>query len=221
MSGFSVLLLIAGGVGLALTVLLIIIVLWLDWRTLANGLHGFLTIAAGFWYVGQLIGRVGASIGADPALIQVGLRLAEAGFSALCVTLYLLSVVLSGAYSRALLLVSIPGALVMAAYQLFLSYLVVQPPYVPSADGILRYDYQPIWALLYGYLALATIVVGWQRRRKIGNWGLSGGLTLLAFGILLELISPEVRQHAIGLDVGIAGALWINYIQIRLQIVRP
>jgi signal transduction histidine kinase len=35
------------------------------------------------------------------------------------------------------------------------------------------------------------------------------------------VISPQFRQRALGLDLGIFGVLWINYVQVRLQIVRP
>src|SRR5579864_6524035 len=159
MSTLNALSLVAGGVGLALALLLIVVVLWLEWRTLANTLDGLLTLAVGFWYVGQLIGRVGAEIGADPSLVQDGLRLSEAAFSGVCVTLYLLAVVLSGGYSRVLVWVTLPGVLVLVIYQLFLSYISAGAFYVPSTDGTLRYTYETIWVLLYGYLALATIVV--------------------------------------------------------------
>lgn len=157
----------------------------------------------------------------NPSLIQVGLRLSEAGFSGVCVTLYLLAVVLSGGYSRVLVWVALPGALLLVIYQLFLSYIAADAFYVPSTDGTLRYAYESIWVLLYGYLALATIAVVWQRRRKIGDSGLQLGLIWVACGVMLEVISPQLRQRALSLDVGIFGMLWLNYVQVRLQIVRP
>src|SRR5579863_2522751 len=122
MSTLNSLSLIAGGVGLALAILMIVVVVWLDWRTLSNVLNGLLTLTSGLWYVGQLIGRTGAAIGPDPALIQFGLRLAGAGFGVLCVTVYLLAVVLSGGYSHALLWIALSGAAALLIYHLFLSY---------------------------------------------------------------------------------------------------
>ncbi len=162
-----------------------------------------------------------AGIGAEPTLTGVGAWLAEFGFALLCVGLYLFVVVLSGGISSRLLWLAVPGMALLIGYRAFLFAISAAPVYTAAGDGPPLYGYEPLWAVLYALMALAALAVIWQRRRKLPDVLLRIGLSTAAVGILLEVISPQLRQRALSLDVVVGGVLLIAYAQVRLQIVRP
>ncbi len=221
MPTLNVVLLVVGSVSLSLAVLMMLLVFWQDSRSLPNVLYGALTLAAVFWFAGTLIGRVSAFIGADATLITFGVRVTEAGFTAVCAMLYLFCVVLTGVYGRFFLRIAFISAVVILAYQLFILYFSSGTLYILAADGTLIYAYGVIWSLLYGVLAVATIFVTWQQRRKIPNQPLRMGVGLFGMSILVELISPQLRNHAVSLDMGVASMLLISYAMVRAQIIQP
>jgi signal transduction histidine kinase len=220
MSTLNVLSLIASGVGLALAALMLLLVIWLEWRSTANILHALFTLSAVIWYSGLLLGRTGAAINV-PEMVTFGVRLGEFGFAGFCMAMYLLTAVLSGGTGRFFLWTAVIGVLIVTGYQAFLVYIAADPLYEATADGTLIYAYEPLWSLMYGLLAAATIFVIWQRRRKIADQLLRAGFVIAAFGALIEVISPQFRGRGLSLLTGAMGVLIINYAQIRLQIVRP
>src|SRR5579859_5376028 len=220
MSALTSLALIGGGVALTLAALLSLLVLWLDWRTLSNALNSLITAAAAVWYLGSLVGRISADIGAPAGLTGIGAWLSELGFAVLCVGLYVYTVVLSGATSR-LLWLALPGMLLLIGYRAFLLAISAAPSYTVAENGSLLYGYDPVWAFLYGLMAFATLIVAWQRRRKLPDILLRIGLVVAALGAFVELVSPQLRQRGLSLDMVVCGIFLVAYAQVRLHIVRP
>ena len=220
MSTLNVLSLIASGVGLALAALMLLLVIWLEWRSAANIINALFTLSAVIWYSGLLLGRTGAAIEV-PSMVTIGVRLSEFGFAGLCMTTYLLAAILSGGTGRFFLWTAVIGVVIVTGYQAFLVYIAANPLYEATADGTLVYAYEPLWSLMYGLLAAAAIFVTWQRRRKIADQLLRGGMIIAAFGALIEVISPQFRGRGLSLLTGVFGVLLVNYAQMRLQIVRP
>ena len=60
-----------------------------------------------------------------------------------------------------------------------------------------------------------------QRRRKIRDRGLLAGIHMYALGMLIELISPELRDRSAGMDISSIAALLISYSLVRVQIIEP
>ena len=220
MSTLNNLALIVSGISCVLAALLLLLVLWLEWRSAAHILSALLTLSAIIWYSGLLLGHTGSAVEIAP-LVTVGVRLAEFGFAGLCMTLYLFAAVLSGSTGRFFLWTAFAGVVVVSSYQAFLIYIATDPLYEIAADGTLVYVYDPLWSLTYVLLAAATILVIWQRHRKIADPLLRTGLLITALGILIEVISPQFRERGLSLLTGIGGVLLISYAQMRLQIVRP
>jgi len=220
MSTLNVLSLIASGVGLVLAALMLLLVIWLELRNAANILNALFTLSAIIWYSGLLLGRTGAAINV-PSMVTIGVRLGEFGFAGVCLTLYLLTAVLSGGTGRFFLWTALTGVVIVTGYQAFLVYIATDPLYEATADGSLVYAYEPLWSLMYGVLAAATILVIGQRRRKIADQLLRAGLVIVAAGALIEVVSPQFRGRGLSLLTAAMGVLVVNYAQMRLQIVRP
>ncbi len=221
MSTLNFISLVVGGVGLTLSVLMLLLVLWQNSRSLANALQGALTLASVVWFVGTLIARIGVDINAPDTLITLGARMTGIGFSTMCAALYLFSVVITGGYGRLFLRIAAACMAVVVAYQVFVSYFASGALYVQTNGELALYTFDPIWSILYGMLAITAIGVVWQQRRKIRDSQLRIGVWGLAIAILIELISPQFRANSIGLDLAVCSVLLLSYAAVRSQIVLP
>ncbi len=213
--------LVVGGVSLLLASIMLLLVLWQDSRIQTNIFCGLFTAATVSWFIGMLVGRVAAYIGGPTALIDLGVRLAEAGFTAACVTLYLFAVVLTGGQGRFFLRTALASAVVVLGYQLFISYFATGPLYQQLEDGTLLYTYGPIWSLLYGFFAVAAAFIIWQRQRKVADPLLRLGVWGYVVGVLAELIAPQLRNRSIPLIICAPSILLIAYALVRTQIIQP
>jgi len=221
MSALNIISLVVDSISLTLAVLMLLLVFWQDSHSLPNALYGLLTLAMIIWFGGALLERVAVYIEAPIGLIGSGIRLAELGLTSVCVLLYLFSVVLTGAYSRYFLRVAGVGAAAIIVYQLFISYVASNPIDSTTDVNAITYSYGLSWSLLFGLLAVATLFVAWQQRRKFHDSLLRVGVSGIAIGILIELISPQLSSRLISLDMCVASTLLISYAQVRAQIIQP
>jgi len=213
--------LVINALTIALALFMLIIILWQDSRSEANLFFGVLMIMLVAWAAGILLGRVTAGIGGLGSLTEWGVRLLEIGFTGSCIGLYLFTVILSGGQGRWFLRLAVVSIVLVLAYQGLLAFSERTINFEIRPDGTLRYAFGPLPTLIYGTFSVATIAVAWQRRRKIGDNGLLFGICGFSLGMLLDLISPEMRNKSIGSDLSAVSALILSYSMVRVQIIEP
>lgn len=221
MSVINLVSLVAAGVSLLLAAVMLLLVIWQDSRNLSNLFCGLFTLTTILWFVGELIGRVASYIEAPATLIAFGVRVSEAGFTGACVTLYLFVVVLTGGQGRFFLRTALACAVVVVGYQVIIAYFVSGSLYSQGEDVTLNYSYGPVWSILYGFFGLAAIFVMWQRRRKVADPLLRVGTWVFALGVLIELVSPQLRNRSISMDFCAPSVLLICYAMVRTQVIQP
>ncbi len=221
MSVINLVSLVIAGVSLLLAAVMMLLVLWQDSRNLNNVFAGLFTLTTVLWFFGSLIARVSSYIDAPSTLIELGVRLSEGGFTGACATLYLLAVILTGGQGRFFLRTALVCGVVVFGYQIILAYFASGPLYSQIESGTLSYNYGPIWSVLYGFFAVAAIFVMWQQRRKVADLLLRVGVWLFAIGVLIELISPQLRNRSISFDFCAPGVLLVCYAMVRTQIIQP
>src|SRR5581483_9829530 len=145
----------------------------------------------------------------------------QIGFTGACVGLYLFAVILSGGQGRFFTRLAVLAILVVLAYQGFIAFSTVAPAFDVQPDGTLRYSFGSAATVIYASFVLMTLAVTWQRRRKIRDRGLVIGIFGFGLGVLVELISPELRNRSIGIDLSAVSSLVMSYSMVRVQIIEP
>jgi signal transduction histidine kinase len=221
MSAANTVALIVNALTIALSLFMLILLLWQDSRSATNLFFGLLMVMVVIWSAGMLLGRVTAYIGNLGMLTEWGVRLLRIGFTGSCFGLYLFTVILSGGQGRFFMRIAGVGIVLILIYQAFLAFSTTAPAFDVRPDGTLRYAFGSEATIIYVGFIAATMGVAVQRRRKIRDRGLLAGIHTFVLGMLIELISPELRDRSAGLDISSVAALLISYSLVRVQIIEP
>jgi signal transduction histidine kinase len=221
MSAANTIALIVNALTIALSLFMLILLLWQDSRSATNLFFAVLMVMGVIWSAGMLLGRVTAYMGSLGLLTEWGVRLLRIGFTGSCFGLYLFTVILSGGQGRFFMRIAGVGIVLILIYQAFLAFSTTAPAFDVRPDGTLRYSFGSEATVIYVGLIAATIGVAVQRRRKIRDRGLLAGIHMYALGMLIELISPELRDRSAGMDISSIAALLISYSLVRVQIIEP
>jgi signal transduction histidine kinase len=211
--------LIINGVSVALSLVLLVLILWQDSRSEINLAFAGLILAVMLWTAGSLFSRATVIIGSLNAVTDLGLRLLEIGFTASCVMIYLFVIVVTGGQRRIFTYLAL-GAGALMITQLVIGFSLT-PAYTARPDGALLYEYGLSGMLLYGSFAAVALFITLQRGRKFKERGLALGILGFTVGLLLELISPQLRALAITLDMVTISLLLLGYSLVRSQIIEP
>ncbi|MCC7208296.1 MAG: GAF domain-containing sensor histidine kinase, partial [Anaerolineae bacterium] len=204
---------------IALVVLLLL--LWQDSRSDLNLTFALFLGMVVLWASGNLLSRFAALGGAAPDLVATGVRLLEIGFTGSCVGIYLFTLILTGGRGQQFTQLAAASIALVVIYQAVLALTSSAPAYYIRDDGTLAYSFSPFGALLYATFALVTMLMAWQRPGKIkGRW-LRVGILVFCLGILIDLISPELRNRAVGMNIGALATLLTGYAMLRIQIIDP
>lgn len=218
LSGIALIVSIAA---LLLSLLMLILILWQDARSTNSRTYALFVGMVILWSSGVLISRLGASVSAAPSLISLGVRLIEIGFTGACVVSYLLVFVLSSAQGERLTRLIHATVWSVLILQSVLILSTELPRYQIRADGALIYRLSEWGVLTYTLVTTAALILLWQRRRKLkSRWSLFG-ISLFCLGVLIELISPELRYRGIGSSLSAVATLAISYAMLQTQIITP
>jgi two-component system, OmpR family, phosphate regulon sensor histidine kinase PhoR len=221
MSSVNTVSLLINALSISLTFFMLILLLWQDSRNADNLTFGLLLIMLVVWSTGSLVARMTVFAGGSESLIQWGTRLLELGFTGSTICLYLFTVVLSGARGRGFLYATSLAMVLLIMYQSWSIFASTSPAFEIRTDGSLRYAFNAMGLFLYASLMFAVVVLAWQRRRKIISTSLLFGLFGFSAGIIIELLSPELRSKSIGLDVSALSALVMSFSMVQVQIIEP
>lgn len=218
LSGIALIVSIAA---LLLSLLMLILILWQDARSTNSRTYALFVGMVIVWSSGVLISRLGASVGAAPSLISLGVRLIEIGFTGACVVSYLLVFVLSSGQGERLTRLIHAAVWSVLILQSVLVFSTELPRYQIRADGALIYRLSEWGVLTYTLVTAAALILLWQRRRKLkSRWSLLG-ISLFCLGVLIELISPELRYRGVGSSLSAVATLAISYAMLQTQIITP
>lgn len=212
--------LITNGLTLALALVLLLLVLWQDPRSLLNQLFAVFMLMVAVWAVGSLVARSAALIGADASFTNFGLRLLDIGFTGAALSLYLFVVVLTGAGGRLLRAFSLAAMGFFLAYEVLLSPIRAYDP-GPAGQGLLHYEFQVSSLAFYLLFGLATVFMVWRYRRKIDQPVLVIGILLFVAGQVIDLLSPDLRAAGVSVTVSAPAAMIISYAVVREQVMNP
>jgi signal transduction histidine kinase len=213
--------LVITSVTILISLVMLLLILWQDSRSTLNLTFALFLGMVMTWASGTLLSRFAAFAGAPTTLIATGVRLLEVGFTGACVMLYLFTMILTGGQGRQFTRVAAVSIGLVVSYQIVMALTSPAPAFSVRDDGTLVYAFNAFGAVLYATFTLATALMAWQRRRKIkGRWALPG-IYGFCIGILIELISPELRHRAIGIDISALSTLVISYAMLRIQIIEP
>src|SRR5450432_3192684 len=221
MSAANTIALLVNALTIALALFMLILLLWQDYSSRENLFYAVLLIMIVIWSMGALLARTSAYVGGPTELTNLGMSLLQVGFTGSCLGFYLFTVILSAGQSPRFLPIIAIGMLVLLAYQVGLSFLIARPVFEIQIDGTLRYDIDPVGTLFYGSLAFAATLISWQQRRKIRDTALLVGLYGFGIGLLVELISPDLRNKSVGLDICAVSAFTISFALVRIQMIKP
>ena len=212
--------LITNGLTLALALVLLMLVLWLDPRSPLNQLFALFLLMVLAWAAGSLVARTAAFVSVDAPLTAWGLRLLEIGFTGAALALYMFTMALTGAGGRWLRAASVAAMVLFLAYQLLLAPVRIHPPGA-AGDGALRYEFGASSLAFYLLFQLATVYMVWRYRRKVGQRTLVAGILLFAAGQALDLFSPDLRAAGVSVTVCAPAAMIISYAVVREQVMKP
>jgi signal transduction histidine kinase len=221
MSDANTVALVINSLTIALALPMLMLLLWQDSRSGVNLFFGLLMVMVIVWSTGMLLGRISAYVGNLTSLTEWGVRLLQIGFTGACIGLYLFAVILSGGQGRFFTRLAVLAILVVLAYQGFIAFSTIAPAFDVQPDGTLRYSFGSAATVIYASFVLMTLAVTWQRRRKIRDRGLVIAIFGFGLGMLIELISPELRNRSIGIDLSAVSALLMSYSMVRVQIIEP
>jgi signal transduction histidine kinase len=221
MAGVNTLAMVINGLTIAFSLFMLVVLLWQDSRSAVNLIFGVQMVMVVTWSVGMLLSRIGALTNSLNSVTEWGVRLIYVGYAGSCIGLYLFTVLISGGQGRFFMRVAIAGIIVLLLYQAFLFVSAKPPSFEARPDGSLRYAFDPASAVVYVCFVLWAIGLAWQRRRKIEDQGVLFGIYGFGLGMLIELISPELRYRSIGMATSATFALVISYSLVRLQVMEP
>ncbi|NLX11455.1 MAG: GAF domain-containing protein [Chloroflexi bacterium] len=217
----NVAVLVFNGLTLTLSLGLLILILWQDPTSEANRYFSLFLFMVIIWASGSFLGRAAAYVNAGPGTIQMGLRLLDVGFSGASISIYIYSAVITGVQGRWFRGVALTGLGLVFFYQVLLLIGNAPRPFEVSADGVLRYDFDPVSVALYLAFLGATVVLVWRDRRKIRGRALIIGILLFALGQMAGLLSPRFRMMGVAEIASSIAALIISYGVVRQQIMAP
>ncbi|PJF36091.1 MAG: hypothetical protein CUN49_07270 [Candidatus Thermofonsia Clade 1 bacterium] len=213
--------LILSTTAILLSLMMLTLILWQDSSSANSRIYGLFVGLMVLWISGVLISRLGSSIGTAFNLIALGLRLSAIGLTGACVVGYLLVFVLSSGQRQSLMRLIYGAVLGLVALQTLLLLSTEPARYQVRADGTLIYRLNEFSALAYGFVSLATLILLWQRRRKLKSRWSFIGIALFCAGVLGELISPELRYRNISSSLSAIGTLAVSYAMLQTQIIAP
>jgi signal transduction histidine kinase len=213
--------LVINSVTILLSLVMLILLLWQDSRSAVNLAFSIFLVMVVMWAGGTLLSRVAALVSDANSLTAWGLRLLEIGFTGSCVGLYIFTLILTGGQGRRFTWLAGVSVALVVFYQFMLLFSSTLPTFTVRPDGALIYTFNTLGTVLYLAFTVATILMARQRQRKIKGYWLRVGIYGFTIGILIELISPEFRYRAVGMDVSALSALLMSYALVRLQIIDP
>jgi signal transduction histidine kinase len=213
--------LLINGLTILFALVMLLQILWQESRTALNLSFAMFSASVMLWSGGSLIGRATAYVGAPTPLTALGLRLLEIGFTGACVSLYLFGFALTGSNGRRFVWVALLSVGTMLGFQGVIFISGTPPLFSVRADGALIYNFSPLSIALHGSFVVAALLVAWQRQRKIKGRGLLLGIAMFAVGVAVELVSPEWRYRAVGINISAIAALIISYAMLSVQIIEP
>ncbi|MBX3065625.1 MAG: GAF domain-containing protein [Anaerolineae bacterium] len=220
MSLANTLALVINGVSVALSLVLLVLILWQDSRSVQNLAFGGLIVIVMIWTAGSMLGRATAEIGGLRSLTELGVRMVEIGFTGACLGIYLFTTLATGGQRRAFWVVMIVLTILLIG-QLALGVFSLPPSFSVRADGGLVYGFGEFSALLYGSFGAVALFTAFSRREKFRQNSMLIGVSGFCVGILLELISPQLRTLSVSLNITTASLLVIGYSLVREQIIEP
>jgi two-component system, OmpR family, phosphate regulon sensor histidine kinase PhoR len=213
--------LVINALTIALALAMLMLVLWQDSRSSVNLVFGILMVMVVTWSLGAMLGRITAYIGSLGSLTEWGIRLLIMGYTGSCIAIYLFTVILSGGQSRVFMRIAAVVIVLVLVYQVFLAFSTTAPTFDVRPDGMLRYSFGAGATIVYAGFTLVTVILAWQRRRKIRDGGLLRGIYGFSLGMFIELVSPELRNRSIGMDISAISVFLISYALVRTQIIEP
>ncbi|MBX3080765.1 MAG: GAF domain-containing protein [Anaerolineae bacterium] len=219
MSVANTLALAINGVSVALSLVLLLLILWQDSRSAINLSFGVIILSVLIWTAGSMLSRATAQISGVRSLADIGVRLLEIGFTASCVAIYVFTMLITGGQRRIFWIV-VGVALVVTIYQMIIGFSTT-PVYNVRDDGAVVYSFSDFGVLLYGSFAIVGMFVTWGRRQKFKVRWVPIGVVGFCSGLLLELISPQLRTLAISLNVTTISMLLLGYALVQAQIIDP
>ncbi len=216
----GVIIMAVSGLMLFLALGLFLLVLWLNPRRQVNLYYGLLLFMLFFWTAGSLLAGSIAYIGGDEGLVNIGVRLLQAGFVASSIMAYLFTAVLVGSRGRYFAVVSATGLFLLVVYQ---GILLLNPASVSYSivEGRLLYDFQPaagIIFLLFGGLASLLL---WLQRRKTRGQAVRIGLWLFLLAQVIALLNPYLRSLSVPVLLAGLAVFLISLSMVRQQVASP
>ncbi len=221
MSVVNMIALLINALTIALSLFMVILLLWQDRNSRDNLFYSLLLLMTVVWSLGALLARGTAYIGGPNELTGIGVSVLQVGFTGSCLAFYLFTVMLSAGKAPRYLPTVALGMFILLAYQVGLSFLIARPVFDIQPDGTLHYDIDSAGTLFYGGLSVAAIFIAWQQRRKIRDTALLIGVCAFGAGLLIELISPDLRNKSVGLDLCGAAVFVISFALVNVQIIKP
>ncbi|HRE47155.1 MAG TPA: ATP-binding protein [Aggregatilineales bacterium] len=206
---------------IVLALVMLLQILWQDARSATNLAFALFAFMGMLWSSGALLSRALAFVGGLPELTTLGIRLMEVGFTGACAGLYLFTLALTGGAGRRFNWIALTMVTVLITSQAILAFSSTTPPYTIRPNGTLLYTFTPATTLFYLSFAAVAMLLGWERRTKIKSRWQTYGIYAYGIGIMLELISPELRARAISLNLCAVALLIISYSLLRAQIIEP
>ncbi len=209
------------GLTLTLALGLFLLVLWLNPRRQLNLYYALFLFMAVLWTIGTLLSQAMALMGGDSTLVELGMRLLQAGFVGASIGGYLFTAVLVGSRGRFFISVSVAGLLMVFGYQAILLLTQNTMLFSITDDRLLQYNFNPFSALLYLLFGGATILLLWFQRRRVRERDILAGLVLFAASQLISLVSPRLRSIGAPVFTADISILVISLALVRQQLVTP
>ena len=213
--------LLFNGLALALAISLLILLLWQDPGSETNRYYSLFLFSVLIWASGSMLARAAAFVNAEQSSIQMGLRLLDLGFMGASISIYIYTAVITGVRGQWFRFAAVAGFALALMYQVLLLVSGTSRSFAISEGGTLEYDFETASVMVYSLFLGGTLVVLWRNRRRVRMYSLRLGITLFAFGQLIGLISPRLRNAGVAEITGTSAALIMSYAIVRQQIMTP
>lgn len=212
MASFVILALVISGLLLILSSSSVLLLLWTNARQDVYLYCSALVLGVIIWLFGSMTART----------FSAGVGTIEVGFALTTIVAYLLSARLTdlyGASTRGTVLVGITVIVITRVLAALL--LDMDNPMDEASQGLLTYYFPRIDSLLYLLMSAATLIIVRQNRDKVDHRGLVNGLSLMAAGLSLTLLIPQMRTYAISEILAAISAFMISYAFLQRDIMSP
>jgi len=203
--------LLVNAVTLALTLSMLLIVLWYD---TTNAIHRFFAIflmLVIIWNVGFLLLQASSILEISEQFTQFAESLVDIGFASSSVAIYVLTSILVGIHSRWFRILALSSIIVVVSYNVF---LIVNNPNINTENNSLS----PIFYVIFNSI---TVYIVWYYRRKFRYRTLILGILTFVIGQGVGFLNTETGIVTISTSISAIGALIISLSIVRQTIVQP